>query len=108
MSGLKSVQAGEAGSGSPPACFFYRWPAFIVGIFLLAALVFFAPKLENLPHLGPQITALRESEVETGAFFYTDVEKISGIEYRLLHLRDYFPQGNTAQSNYPEKEINQR
>jgi len=79
------------GRKRPPGNFFQRWLAFIIGVLLLAGLVFTAPVLERLPGLGPRIEALRESGVETGAFWWADVPEVSEAERYIRQSRDLAP-----------------
>jgi hypothetical protein len=70
----------EAGRETPPGNLFYRWLSFIVGIFLIAGLIFISPALERVPGIGPMIEALRESGVEVGAFWWADMPEVSEAE----------------------------
>ncbi len=63
-----------------------------------------APALERIEGWGPQLQAVRESGMETGAIFYGEVERIGEIELELLHLRDYSPRKNVVSRDHPGKE----
>ena len=82
------------GPKGPPGGPLRRWVTFLIAVLLLAGATMFAPALERIEGWGPQIQALRESELEIGAIFYGQVEEIVDIEYGLLHKRDYNPQRN--------------
>ena len=82
------------GPKGPPGGPLRRWLSFVIAASLLIGVTLAAPALERIEGWGPQIQALRESGLETGAIFYGQVTKIVEIEYTLLHLRDYNPERN--------------
>ncbi len=82
------------GPKGPPGGPLRRWVTFLLAMLLLAGVALFAPALERIDGWGPQIQALRESGLETGAIFYGEVPRIAEIEAILLHLRDYNPERN--------------
>jgi hypothetical protein len=58
-----------------------RWLALVVGAVLLGLLLFVAiPALQRLPGHAPAVQAIIDSEIEAGAFFYTDVQKVREAE----------------------------
>ncbi len=91
------------GPKGPPGGPLRRWVSFLLATALLSGIALLAPNLENIEGWGPQIKALRESGLETGAIFYGQVEKIAEIEYILIHLRDYSTERNVPPDGQPGK-----
>ena len=52
-----------------------RWVRFFVVIGVLIAAIYVAPVVERLPVVGKQVTVLRESGVNVGAWYYDNVEE---------------------------------
>ncbi|MGM0646381.1 MAG: hypothetical protein ACQESV_08310 [Thermodesulfobacteriota bacterium] len=52
-----------------------RWLRFLLVIGGLAVAIHFAPAVERLPLVGKQVTVLRESGVNVGAWYYDNVEE---------------------------------
>lgn len=61
---------------------------FAVGVLLVVGFLAAAPALERVPGLGPGIEALRESDIESGAFWYRDVPKVRDAEFHMRGVRD--------------------
>lgn len=90
MSGLSYTR--EGGLARPPGASLKRWLALVVAVLCMAGFAFLGlPALERLPGLGPAVKAVRESGIEAGAFFYTDVDKVREAELHVRHSRDYAP-----------------
>jgi hypothetical protein len=61
---------------------------FVLGVLLLAGFSFLVlPAVERLPGMEPKVEALRKSGIESGAFWYTDVEKVREAERHMRHFR---------------------
>ncbi|AZK60739.1 hypothetical protein Daudx_2211 [Candidatus Desulforudis audaxviator] len=87
LSGLKQTPGGPAG---PPGNTFRSWLALIVAVWCMAGFAFLGlPALERLPGLGPAVKVVRDSGIEAGAFFYTDVDKVREAELHVRHSREY-------------------
>ncbi|MCL0068839.1 hypothetical protein M1N42_03760 [Thermodesulfovibrionales bacterium] len=67
----------------------YRWIAFAVGVLLIAGATVIASLTEQLPWLGTKIETVRKADIDTGAFFYTDVYQVEEARARLRHSRDF-------------------
>ncbi|ACV68507.1 hypothetical protein [Desulfohalobium retbaense] len=52
-----------------------RWIRFLLVIFVLGTAIHYAPAVERLPFVGKQVTVLRESGVNVGAWYYDNVEE---------------------------------
>ncbi len=66
----------QTGGGEPsPVSFSRRLLRLAVAVSLLVAFIYLAPNLERLPVVGQTIQVLRESGIDTGAWYYDDVEE---------------------------------
>lgn len=78
----------DAGDGrKSPASLIRRWGRLLIAVLVLSALVHFAPVVERLPGVGKQVTALRESGIDVGAWYYDDVEQYFEAEEFMLRKR---------------------
>jgi hypothetical protein len=67
--------------GDPSAGALRRWTRLLLGAGLLWVVVFVAiPAAQRLPGMAPAVQALLDSGIETGAIFYTGVEKVAQAE----------------------------
>lgn len=66
-----------AGDGPPPpAPLKKRIIRLVIVVFLVAGFIYLAPNLEYLPGgVGHTITVIRESGIDTGAWYYDNVEE---------------------------------
>lgn len=74
----------QTGGGKPsPVSIKKRLVRFGIAVFLIAGFVYLAPNLERLPGgVGHTITVLRESGIDTGAWYYDDVEQcFEGMDF---------------------------
>lgn len=71
------------GDGQPsPVPLKKRLVRFLVAILLVMGFIYVAPNLERLPGIGHTITVLRESGIDTGAWYYDNVEQcFEGMEF---------------------------
>ena len=77
-----------AGDGKPsPESLFRRWARLIIAFLFIVLTVYLAPNLEKIPGVGDQITTLRESDIEVGAWYYDDVEKYFEAEKYIREKR---------------------
>ncbi|OGW45845.1 MAG: hypothetical protein A2078_10725 [Nitrospirae bacterium GWC2_57_9] len=76
-------------SGPPgPPRILKKWAPLVLGIMtIILFVVWVAPALGELSLIRTAVTAIREENIEAGAYFYTDVEKVGEAE---LYLRDSF------------------
>jgi len=78
----------DAGDESQsPVSMIRRWTRLLIAVLALSALVHFAPAVERLPGVGKQVTALRESGIDVGAWYYDDVEQYFEAEEFMLRKR---------------------
>jgi hypothetical protein len=54
---------------------------------LVAVFVWLAPLAEQLPGIGPQVKVLRESGVESGAFWWASVPEVAEAERHMRGVR---------------------
>ena len=74
----------QPGGGQPsPVSIKKRWIRFFLAVFLVAGFVYLAPNLERLPGgVGHTISVIRESGIDTGAWYWDDVEQcFDGMEF---------------------------
>jgi hypothetical protein len=80
----KLISGGPA--GRPPEVL-RRIAGFLIGILLMLSFVFlFLPALKNLGSVGQIIDMLEESGIESGAFWYANVEKVGEAERHISSL----------------------
>ena len=69
-----------------------RWISFILGLILVAGFAFGAiPLLERLPATKPFVLKMKETGIEAGAIYYTDVEKVREAEIYIRNVQNYTP-----------------
>jgi hypothetical protein len=90
----RSLTDEPGGPKGPPGGPLRRWLSFIIAMIVIFGGASFAPHLEDLDVVGQRIKVVRESGMETSAFFYGAVPRIGEIEWTLLHIRDYNPARN--------------
>ncbi|MFN2353449.1 MAG: hypothetical protein ABR512_02845 [Desulfopila sp.] len=83
---MTNTQPGGDGKPSPPSLF-RRWVRLIIAFLLIVLAVYLAPNLEKLPGVGDRIAALRESDIEVGAWYYDDVKKYFEAEKYIREKR---------------------
>ena len=74
----------QTGDGKPsPVSLRKRMTRFIVAIFLVVMILYLAPNLERIPGgIGHTITVLRESGIDTGAWYWDDVDQcFEGMDF---------------------------
>jgi hypothetical protein len=64
-----------------------RWARFLLVMAVLAALIHLAPAVERLPKVGKQVSVLRESGINVGAWYYDDVEEYFEAEEYIRYKR---------------------
>ncbi len=78
----------DTGAGQPsPVSLFRRWLRLLLALSLIALASYLVPELEKLPYLGQRITALRESGIDVGAWYYDDVEQYFEAERYIREKR---------------------
>lgn len=86
-----------AGGPSGPARSLSPWLWLVLFVLLIVVFIRLAPLSERIPWVGPQVKALRESGVETGAFWWADVPEVGEAErhFRGLDLIHEKPGGSS-------------
>lgn len=67
------------GPDGPPSPF-RRWLWLMAFVLLIVVFVRLAPLSERIPLIGTQVKIMRDSGVEVGAFWWTDVPEVSEAE----------------------------
>jgi hypothetical protein len=75
------------GPTGPPGSF-QRWLRLATALLLVVVLVLLAPLAERLPGIGPQVKVLRDSGVETGAWWWASVPEVAEA---VRHMRGVNP-----------------
>lgn len=83
MSNIKSTGGGKP----PPVSKVKGWARLIFAAMLIVLAVYLVPNVERLPLIGDRITALRESDIEVGAWYYDDVKKYFEAEKYIREAR---------------------
>ncbi|MFP4167931.1 MAG: hypothetical protein ACLFSY_03660 [Desulfonatronovibrionaceae bacterium] len=89
------------GGESPPVSLKKRWARLLLVVLILAAFIHFAPLVERLPWVGWQVTLLRESGTNVGAWYYDNVEEYFEAEEYMRYLKQKRARKSRAQ---PEPE----
>lgn len=88
---MRKPEIAAGGPVSAPASV-SKWLAFILGVALVAGFAFGAiPVLERLPATKPFVEKMKETGIEAGAIYYTDVEKVREAEIYIRHVQKYNP-----------------
>jgi hypothetical protein len=79
MSRAIGIDAGSEYPGGPqgPPGSLKRWLRLAAALLLLAGFVALAPLADRLPGIGPQVKALRDSGVESGAWWWASVPEVA-------------------------------
>lgn len=72
---METIQNG--GRIKRPPSILYRLTSLFLGILLLMSFAFIVlPAIKNHTAIGPYVEKIKNSGIEAGAFWYTDVEKV--------------------------------
>jgi len=71
-----------------------RWMHFALGLFLLWAFIFvLGPMLQKIPVIGTLGTYIKESGIDAGALYYTEVKEVGESDQAIRNImRFYLPQ----------------
>jgi hypothetical protein len=76
----------ERSGPSGPSRILIKWSFLLLGI---AAIILFvsiiAPAVGQMSRIRVAVTELRESDIEAGAYFYTNVEQVKDAELYISH-----------------------
>ncbi len=96
---MSTEQQPTGGGPPPPVSPFRRWMKLLLVFIAIAACVRLAPHLERLPWIGSEISVLRKSGINVGAWYYDDVEEYFEAEkYIREKLHPEYPQRGTIGS----------
>lgn len=71
-----------------PATLQQRAAAFVLSVLFFGGLGFFIASIaDRLPVIGPAVEAIRESDIDTGAFFYDSVKEVFEAEDYMRYRR---------------------
>lgn len=92
---MNEIVRASGGLQSPPEAKGRKWLCFLFGVLLIWLFVFIvAPLIDRVPFVGQAHGTIKEEEIEAGAFWYVDVEKVAKAATFMRNVRDYAPAAN--------------
>ena len=80
-----------------------RWLVFCFGLMIIWFFMFMLlPWLQGMPSVHAVIKHLKESNIDAGALFYTEVEEVANAEMSIHNMLSFTPCGPLVKRNNAE------